>query len=102
MGIPERVKRMREEIAAEVATKATAEATATTALKKDKWFVNILKYRIFDIIKHRFVSIPYNLIHNISTINDINILLDFISISEKVKNIDKINVLIEKKINKNQ
>ncbi len=31
MGIPERVKRMREEIATEVATKATAEATATTA-----------------------------------------------------------------------
>ena len=98
MGIPERVKRMREEIAAEAATKATA----TTALKKDKEFINILKYRIFDIIKHRFVSIHYNLIHNISTINDINILLDFISISEKVKNIDEINVLIEKKINKNQ
>ena len=38
MGIPERVKRMREEIATEAATKATAEATAeataTTALKK--------------------------------------------------------------------
>jgi len=34
MGIPERVKRMREEIATEAATKATAEATATTVLKK--------------------------------------------------------------------
>ncbi len=36
MGIPERVKRMREEIATEDATKATAEATATTALKKTR------------------------------------------------------------------
>ena len=45
---------------------------------------------------------PYNLIHNISTINDINLLLDFMLISEKVKNIDEFNMFIENKINKNQ
>ena len=62
--IPEKVKRMCEEIANE----ATALTTAETSKNKDEQFASMLKNKIYDKIKSIFISMSYNLIHNISII----------------------------------
>ena len=98
MGIPERVKRMRDEIANEAAAQATAQATAETSKNKDKQFANMLRNKIYEKIKSRFVSIPYDLIHNISITNDSEILADFFSAASETKDVEELNAYIEKRI----
>ena len=102
MGIPERVKQMRDEIAneaaAQAAAQATAQATAETSKNKDKQFANMLRNKIYEKIKSRFVSIPYDLIHNISIMNDSEILADFIYAVRDAKNVEELNAYIEKRI----
>ena len=98
MGIPERVRRMRDEIANEAATQAAAQATADTSKNKDKQFTNMLRNKIYEKIKSRFISIPYNLIHNISITNDSEILADFIYAVRDAKDVEELNAYIEKRI----
>ena len=94
MGIPERVRRMRDEIANE----AAAQATAETSKNKDKQFANMLRNKIYEKIKSRFISIPYNLIHSISITSDSEILADFLSAASEAKDVEELNAYIEKKV----
>ena len=102
MGIPERVKQMRDEIAneaaAQAAAQATAQATAETSKNKDEQFANMLRNKIYEKIKSRFVSIPYDLIHNISITNDSEILADFLSAASETKDVEELDAYIEKRI----
>ena len=58
----------------------------------------MLRNKIYEKIKSRFISIPYNLIHNISITNDSEILADFIYAVRDAKDVEELNAYIEKRI----
>ncbi len=51
IGIPERVKRMRDEMANEAIAQTATQATDETSKNKDKQFVNMIMNKIYEKIK---------------------------------------------------